>query len=194
MPADAAADSRLVVIDMQHVFADAGSPWAAPDFEAALAHVQILVAAFGDRVVYTRFVAPEQPTGAWRTYYEEWPFALVPADDATYAIVDALPSEGRPVVTRTTFGKWDDAPGSVRELTSGAGILVLCGVSTDCCVLSTALAAADAGIGVYVVGDACAAPTPKDHERALDAMRAYAPLITVTTTAAITAECHERER
>jgi hypothetical protein len=36
-----------------------------------------------------------------------------------------------------------------------------------------------------VAADACAGASPKDHERALDAMRLYAPLIDVTTTAAI---------
>lgn len=184
----AAAHGWLVVIDMQHVFADRASPWSTPGFDAALAQVQTLVAAFGDRVVYTRFVAPMTPTGAWRAYYEQWPFALVPHDHPTYAIVDALPHAGRPVVTRATFGKWDDDPGSLGELTGGAPALVLAGVSTDCCVLSTALAAADAGVQVYVAADACAAPTPQDHDRALDAMRLYAPLITVTTTEALTAE------
>lgn len=185
---DAQADAWLVVIDMQHVFADPGSPWSTPGFRDALAQVQALVATFGDRVAYTRFVAPMTPAGAWRQYYEQWPFALVPADDPTYAIVDALPHSGRPVVSRATFGKWDDDSGSLREVTAGARRLVLVGVSTDCCVLSTALAAADAGVEVYVAADACAGATPADHDRALDAMRLYAPLITVTTTADLLAE------
>ncbi len=61
--------------------------------------------------------------------------------------------------------------------------LVLTGVSTDCCVLSTALAAADAGATVTVVADACAGASDEDHERALAAMRLYAPLITVVDSA-----------
>ena len=181
-------DAWLVVIDMQHVFADPASPWSAPGFATALVNVRTLVGAFADRVVYTRFVAPARPAGAWVDYYEQWPFALLADGDPSYAIVDALPHSGRPVVSRPTFGKYDDRPGSVHELTSGASALVLAGVSTDCCVLSTALAAADAGVAVYVAADACAGATPEDHERALDAMRLYAPLITVTTTAALTSE------
>ncbi len=58
---------------------------------------------------------------------------------------------------------------------------MLSGVSTDCCVLSTALAAADAGVAVQVVADACAGVSPADHQRALDAMALYAPLIELTT-------------
>ncbi len=172
----------LVVIDMQNVFANADSPWRTPGFDAIVDNNRALIRAFGDRVVFTRFVAPAEPEGAWRDYYDEWSFALVPEDAPVYDLVETLPHLGRPVVSRTTFGKWDDLPGSLRELTGGAAHLVLTGVSTDCCVLSTALAAADAGIQVQVVADACAGMSPPDHERALAAMGLYAPLITLTST------------
>ena len=70
--------------------------------------------------------------------------------------------------------------------------LVLTGVSTDCCVLSTALAAADAGRFVTVVADACAGLSDADHQRALDAMALYAPLITITSVAEVTGYCAPR--
>jgi nicotinamidase-related amidase len=179
------ASAWLVVVDMQNVFADPDSQWATPGFAAVLDTNRALIAEFGERVVFTRFVAPRTPVGAWVDYYADWPFALVPQDDPIYDIVAALPSAGHPVVTRTSFGKWDDRPGSLREVTGQAATLVLTGVSTDCCVLSTALAAADAGIAVRVVADACAGLSEFDHQRALDAMSLYAPLITVTSTAAV---------
>jgi nicotinamidase-related amidase len=69
---------------------------------------------------------------------------------------------------------------------------VLTGVSTDCCVLSTALAAADAGCFVQVVADACAGVTDTDHDRALAAMALYEPLIRVTTVAEILDEPADR--
>jgi nicotinamidase-related amidase len=65
--------------------------------------------------------------------------------------------------------------------------MVLTGVSTDCCVISTALAAADAGVAVKVVTDGCAGLSPADHQRALDAMALYAPLIELTTADAVLA-------
>jgi nicotinamidase-related amidase len=177
-----AGGAVLVVVDMQNVFAHAPSPWASPDYATALAGTRRLLPAFGDRVVFTRYVAPSRPDGGWVPYFEQWPFALVPPDDPLYAIVDDLDPRGRPVVTKTTFGKWGP---ELEAATGGADELVLAGVSTDCCVLSTALAAADAGRRVRVASDACAGATPADHERALDAMRLYAPLIDVTTSAAI---------
>jgi nicotinamidase-related amidase len=63
------------------------------------------------------------------------------------------------------------------------GRLVLAGVSTDCCVLSTALAAADAGVEVVVVADACAGADDDSHAKALYVMDLYRPLIRVTTVA-----------
>jgi nicotinamidase-related amidase len=69
----------------------------------------------------------------------------------------------------------------------GAGGMVLTGVSTDCCVLATAVAAADAGVHVKVVADACAGITDADHQRALDVMALFAPMIEITTVEQILA-------
>jgi nicotinamidase-related amidase len=61
-------------------------------------------------------------------------------------------------------------------------------VATDCCVLSTALAAADAGVRVRVVADGCAGSTDVNHQRALDAMAGWAPpLIEITDSATVLA-------
>ncbi len=177
----------LVVIDMQTIFGDPSSPWFAPRFPQIVPAVQTLIAAFGNRVVYTRFVAPAEPEGAWIPYYRQWPFALVPPTDPLYALSPGFGAAGHSVVDRETFGKWgtelDAAVHSSREL-------VIAGVSTDCCVLSTALAAADAGVHVRVVSDACAGVSEADHRRALDAMALYGPLIEVTTVAEVLAPLH----
>lgn len=170
-------DAWLVVVDMQQVFTGE-SPWASSGYRAASTAIERLLPRFVGRTVYTRFVAPEQPAGAWADYYRDWPFALVPDADPLYALTEPFAGRvaaGDPVVTEPTFGKW--AP-HLRSVV-GHSHIVLTGVSTDCCVLSTALAAADAGVPVTVVAEACAGATTADHERALDAMRLYGPLVTV---------------
>lgn len=168
----------LVAIDMQNVFGDAASPWFTPGYAGAEAGVRRLLPAFGERVVHTRFVAPEAPTGAWVPYYRDWPFALVPPTDPLYELAGGLAADAHPVVTATTFGKWGPELAAALD---GSLEVVLTGVSTDCCVLSTALAAADAGVHVRVAADACAGLSESDHRRALDAMALYAPLIEITT-------------
>jgi nicotinamidase-related amidase len=166
--------ASLVVVDLQHVFGDPDSGWFTPRFAEILDPVERLVAAYEPDVVFTRFVAPAQPAGAWRAYYELWPFALQPPDAPLYALTDRF--AGRATFDRPTFGKW------------GAGLaeqvgdeIVLAGVSTDCCVLSTALPAADAGVRVRVAADACAGASDASHEQALALMQLYAPLIEVST-------------
>jgi len=179
VPRNAGDETRtLVVIDMQVVFADPESPWAAPGFAAITPTVNRLIARFSPRVILTRFIAPGQPSGAWVEYYRQWPFAVQPPGAPLWELVPELDGGEHLVIDRPTFGKWGHALSSA--VGDAAGI-VLCGVSTDCCVLSTALAAADRGMAVEVVTDACAGATDQDHQRALDAMALYAPLIQLTT-------------
>ena len=176
----------LVVIDMQGIFGDRESPWATPGFARILPAVQKLIDAFGERVVFTRFVAPvEEPQGAWRPYYERWRFALSPANAHLYELTPGLADESHAIIDRETFGKWD---AGLDAAIGGSQEMVLAGVSTDCCVISTALAAADAGVHVRVVSDACAGVSDEDHERALAAMELFEPMIGITTVAEVLAE------
>ncbi len=176
----------LVVVDLQSVFADPASDWATPGFAAVVPVARSLVEAFdaaGAPVVFTRFLAPERPAGAWVGYYERWPSALRSAHDPLWDLVGGV---GRgpqhPVVSATTFGKWGP---ELSAAVGGADAVVLAGVSTDCCVLSTALGAADAGIAVRVVADACAGASEADHERALAVMALYDPLVRVVDAASV---------
>lgn len=176
---DATVDGLLAVIDMQRVFAEPDSPWFVPRYAQAAAGVQRILPAFRDRVVFTRFLAPAEPVGAWRRYYDLWSFARQPPSSPLWELTPQFARQA-PDATRlidaTTFGKW--TPGLAGRIGPG-GRLVLAGVSTDCCVLSTALAAADAGVQVTVVADACAGVDDSAHLRALEVMRLYEPLIEV---------------
>jgi nicotinamidase-related amidase len=180
----------LAVIDMQQVFADPASPWFTPRFGEITGPVTELVAAFRPRVSFTRFVAPSEPSGAWRGYYEQWPFALRPPGDPIYQLAGDLADEPGRTVDATTFSKW--GPELAARVGDG-GRLVLAGVSTDCCVLSTAVAAADAGIGVQVVADACAGVTDESHAQALAVLGLYGPLIEVVTLAGAVAGATGRD-
>jgi len=176
-PEDPAGERQatLAVIDMQRVFGDRDSPWFTPRFAEIVGPIQRLVGAYRPRVVFTRFVAPAAPAGAWRRYYDLWRFALQPPDARIYQLVDEFAHEPAPTVDATTFGKVGDELYQIL----GGGRLVLAGVSTDCCVLSTALAAADDGVLVQVVADACAGVNDESHAKTLDILRLYSPLVEV---------------
>ncbi|MEU4286896.1 cysteine hydrolase [Kribbella sp. NPDC026596] len=164
----------LALIDLQRIFADPASGWATPDFDRVVEPTKQLIERFAPNVVFTRFVAPAQPTGAWVPYYEEFPFALQPPDADDYQLVDEF--KGAPTLDKTTFGAWGP------ELAARSnGQLVLGGVTTDCCVISTALAAVDAGVHVQVVEEACAGSTDDNHRKAIDIMRLYAPMLEIVS-------------
>lgn len=178
----------LAVIDMQRVFGDGDSPWRTPRFDEVVAPVRALAEAYAQRAVFTRFIAPAHPTGAWQAYYADWPFALQPADAPAWDLVDELADVAARVagtdghggtLDATTFGKWGRR---LADLVGADNRLVVCGVSTDCCVLSTVLAAVDVGVQVLVASDACAGLDDASHAKALDVIALYAPLATVVTT------------
>ncbi|UYG17700.1 cysteine hydrolase [Brachybacterium huguangmaarense] len=177
MARDAAAASPwLVVIDPQRIFADPASAWASPAFPAAMERIVRLAARFGpERTLVTRWLPTGDRSTAWGDYFRAWPFADVPADDPLYALVEgAAVLSAHPTVDEPTFGKWGP------QLAARVGErphLVLAGVSTDCCVIATALAAADAGVRVTVVTDACAASTPENGQAALHVLGLFGPQI-----------------
>jgi nicotinamidase-related amidase len=172
----------LAVIDMQRVFADPGSPWLAPRFWDIVEPVGKLVGAFQPNVVFTRFIAPREPHGSWQRYYQTWPFALQPPDADIYQLVDEFAGWSGATLDAVTFSKWGP---ELRSHVRDSGRLVLAGVATDCCLLSTAVAAADEGVYIQVVEEACAGATEDSHRNALDILRTYAPLIEVVSLAGL---------
>ncbi|UUZ46350.2 cysteine hydrolase [Janibacter limosus] len=180
------SDARLVVIDPQRIFADSGSEWGSPMFDAALGPIKSLRSGFGaDRTIVTRWLPGTDRDGSRGPYFERWSFADKPDTDPLFDLVS--PANGwssRGTVDVSTFGKW--GPGLTR-LTGAAPTLVLAGVSTDCCVISTALPAADAGATIVVAADACAGSSEDNHAAALQVMGLYAPQIEVVSSAEVPA-------
>lgn len=168
----------LVIIDPQTVFADPlASPWGSPEFAAALPAMVDAATAYGqERTIVTRFVADAALGGSWDEYYREWPFALVADTDPLYAVVPQLRSLTAHLVTEPTFGKWTSA---LRQITGPQPRLALAGVSTDCCVISTALPAADAGAQIRILEAACAGSSAANHAQAIGAMALFGPQITI---------------
>lgn len=176
-------DEWLVVIDPQRIFASPDSPWGAPHFDTIVPVVDRLAEAHRGRTVVTRWLPAARHLGSWADYFETWSFADRPPDDPIlYLVEPARKWSGLPTVDLTTFGKWGP---ELAAVTGDHPHLLLAGVSTDCCVITTALAAADAGAWVTVCSDACAGSDDANHAAALHVMGLYSPQIEVRTCAEI---------
>src|SRR5690606_9248802 len=110
-----------------------------------------LAESFGERVIVTRWMPTADRSTSWGAYFDTWPFADQPPSDPLFDLVpQAVGLSAHPTLDLPTFGKW----GAAMEAIVGRGAhVVLAGVSTDCCVISTALAAADAGAHVTIAAD-----------------------------------------
>ena len=175
----------LVVIDPQNIFAAPDSEWGSPFFDDAMANITALAERFGENVLVTRWVPTADRSTSWGEYFAAWPFADKPASDPLYELVPAARAlSPHPTLDLPTFGKWG---AEIEAVVGRGGRVVLTGVSTDCCVLSTALPAADAGAQITVATDACAGSTAENHAAALHVMGLYPPQITLATTAEVLA-------
>ncbi|WP_454229391.1 cysteine hydrolase family protein [Propioniciclava flava] len=130
----------LVVIDAQRIFADPSSAWASPQWPDAAQRIASLLPAFAGRMIVTRWIPPRptQREGSWAAYMAAWPFADRDPDDPMFDLVEAVRpavTAGAFVVDAPTFGKWE----AIAAVTGPAPTLVVAGVATDCCVISTVL-------------------------------------------------------
>lgn len=165
-----------MVIDLQPAFSHPDSPWFTPALDAVTRQIERLVPKFDERVLFTRFVPPDAPWGSWQPYYDKAAWALQPGAAPLWEL-DAKWA-GRPSFGKHTFSKWG---AQARRYIDVDDVVVLCGVSTECCVLMTALAAVDDGAHVRVVADACASKSTHSHQQALALMGGRAPQVRITT-------------
>ncbi|WP_411731402.1 cysteine hydrolase family protein [Paeniglutamicibacter sp.] len=167
---------HLVVIDMQRIFRRKGD-WHVPRYDEAAAGIIRLAAALPAPIM-TRFVRDPLEEGAWEAYYDRWDSTRLTREDSAWDL--ELPGlDSGQTLDLSTFGKWGPR---LEALVPVGHEIVLTGVATDCCVLSTALAAVDAGRFVTVVSDACAGQNDTSHDGALAMLALLAPMIRIVST------------
>jgi biuret amidohydrolase len=100
--------------------------------------------------------------------------AIVPASDPGYAIMEEIaPRPGEPLINKTAQGAFGAS--SIDHVLKQMGVqtLVVAGMYTNHCVISTCIGAADAGFRVIVPADAVGTWDERLHEQALAVMRSW---------------------
>ena len=165
-----------MIIDMQRIFGEPVSEWATPDYASAAAGIRRLLPHSSPYLRHTVPAARDSRPVSGSPTTSSGPLLSTPRTRrCTSSAMSSHPLR-RPLSTGRPSASGTPRP---TERSDTLVEIVLAGVTTDCCVLSTALAAADAGVHVIVAADACAGVTETDHQRALDAMALYSPLIDI---------------
>ena len=189
----APARTALVVIDVQVDFAspqgvlggygvDMGM--AAPAVDAAAALVDAARAAGTPVVFVGLFTSPETDSPAWsermrrRGGDPDSEAALCRAGQPGSAFYGPQPADGELVVAKTRYSAFVGTDFDARLKAMGVDTLVVCGLTTECCVAATAADAFDLDYHVFVAADACAAYEPDLHEVALKTMGLNTAILT----------------
>ena len=179
MPPDRTA---LLVVDVQHDFAhpDGAMGRLGLDMSAActaIDRIEALISAArsaGATVVFARVVSrPETDTRALRLFMQntgrDADRALAICRHGTqgpeYHRVAPLPGEME--IEKTLFSCFAGTTLDEQLRTRGIDTLVLCGLTTDCCVDCTARDAFHRDYSVFIAADACAAYSIVTHQAAL---------------------------
>lgn len=165
-----------VVIDIQHLFTDA-TQWQVPGIAAVLRPVKRLVRHRPDMTAFARFITPARPEeaqGSWQGYYRHW--SSVTGENLAPGLLDILPELTQaapcaPILDKAGYSVFSSAAFRPLLATRGIGTLILSGVETDVCVLSTVMEAVDLGLRVIVARDAVTSGSDEGHRAALDIMK-----------------------
>ncbi|WP_420418726.1 isochorismatase family protein [Pacificispira sp.] len=202
--------TALLVIDMQRDFIDPQGMCAVlgddPAFARAIVpRVERLTGwarAQGHAVLHTREgYAPDlsdmhPAKRARRGPVSEGPLGrFLIRGEAGHDFIDRLrPAPGEPVVDKPGFGAFHATDLDTQLRQRGVTHLILCGVTTSCCVHTTLREAVDRGYTCLTVADCCAALELDDHDRALDLIASEGDLFGwVCDLSALTGDAAARE-
>lgn len=160
-------------VDMQRLFAEE-TDWHTPALTGIVPNVARIARGRPGSTVFARFVVParaEDVPGAWQGYYRRWPGILAAAakDPALIDLVPALAAlaPGETVLDKLTYSMFTGT-GLADDLAArGVDTVIVTGVETDVCVLSTVMGAVELGLRVVVVTDAVASSSQPSHEATL---------------------------
>jgi nicotinamidase-related amidase len=144
----------LLVIDMQNIYTT-GQKWACLDTEGVAERTLRIIDAMersgNDRIIFTRFLASDQPEGVWADYNEKYADINASVWDNEMLPQLAEPLKKYPLYTKNVYSSL--AIPEVLSAAKEADRVVITGVVAECCVLSTVLALIDAGIYTIYLTD-----------------------------------------
>lgn len=162
--------ARVSEAERAHFFERLGEPGGAADCWAALLAAGRAAGLF---VLHTVIAAQDGRLRDTGLDYRLSGFRVPPGCWDAAPVPAAAPARGEPVLPKTTSSPFASTP--ILSMLRSAGItqLVVAGCVTDQCIAATVVDAADAGVLVTLVRDACLTYTQDRHDAALKALSGY---------------------
>ncbi len=164
----------LLVIDMQNVYTN-GQEWGCEGIEqAASAILRLLNSNLPEQVIFTQYLAPEDPKGVWKKYNE-----VNAAINENPWLNELMPEFAHwtkqfPLYSKSTYSSFSIP--ELKKAANAADHVLISGVVAECCVLATVLSAIDAGCKVIYLTDAVAGLTEKSRRETEQIISYFAPL------------------
>ena len=171
--------TALLVIDLQKEFFVEGMGECLEEMQSILPRVATIIALarnLGCKVIHTRESYKPDLTDV-HAYRQSLDYVGRPGPLGRFCILgepghefvdQAEPLPNEPVIDKASFGAFYNT--NLDELLRRDGIdhIIMCGVTTQCCVHSTLREAVDRGYWCLTVADCCAASDPGMHDAALN--------------------------
>ena len=170
-------DSRAIhlCIDMQRIFLESG-PWFCSEGLRILEPIKRIIQQFPKNSWFSRFMTPKNPeefSNSWRRYYKHW--EVVTQERIEPAVMDIHPTLLKESIQPKVFEKYTydtfknpDLNNALKD--NSVSTLILTGVETDVCVLTTALSGVDLGYRVIMASDAMTSSDIKTHEFVIESL------------------------
>ena len=148
----------ILVTDMQNVY-KTGGKWQCLDTEKVAANLKKVIAANGRNVIFTRFKKKKKnPVGVWQDYNHI--YADINSDAHANEMMEEFSEELKkyPLYTKSVYSSLaiPQVLNACRETSRKGGRVVIGGVVSDCCVLSTIFSLINEGIYLIYLKDGSA--------------------------------------
>lgn len=185
--------TALLVVDVQEDFASPSGAMARAgldlsEIESAIDRMEALIAAArsaGVAVVFVRVVTREETDSKalkqlWARKGRPGGHAICRAKESGSGYYRVKPEPGDAEIEKTLFSSFSGTDLDQMLRRRGVDTIVVCGLTTDCCVDCTIRDAFHRDYHCFVVGDACAAYDRTLHAAALKALARNCALLTAT--------------
>lgn len=167
----------ILVTDMQKVYLK-GQKWACKNINSAAKNIIRILDKCNCEVMFTAFSAPKNPSGQWKVYNRV--NTDVNSCPEQSEIIGQLKryTEKYPLIFKDRYSSLSDKRVSeaAKNTIKNGGRVVLTGVVSECCVLSTAMSAIDLGCKIIYLKDAVAGSNKKSEKAAELIMHGMEPV------------------